>query len=101
MAFWKETYLNDRRGEILRSIQRAQYQVNGGTWYNGEINSKEITGQNVVIFVSVPSSGTADTITGVRVYDNNGRLAGEQTISLRRESVNAALIRFTFPLVEE
>ena len=101
MAFWKEAYLNDRRGEILRSVQRVQYQVNGGTWRNGEINSKGITGPNVVIFVSVPSFGTADTITGVRVYDNNDRLAGEQAVSLRRESVNAALIRFTFPLVEE
>lgn len=101
MAFWKESYLNDRRGEILRSIKRVQYQVNGGSWYDGGINSKEIIGSDVVIFINVPSFGKADTITGFRVYDNNDRLAGEQTISLNRKSVNAALIRFTVPLVEK
>ena len=52
------------------------------------------------MFVNVPSSGAADTITGVRVYDNNDPLAGEHTVSLRRSSLNTALLRFTFPLIE-
>ncbi|OUN86740.1 hypothetical protein [Gemmiger sp. An50] len=64
------------------------------------INSKEIIGENVIVFVSVPSSGGDDTITAVRVYDNNDALAGEQTVSLKRTSRNTALLRFTFPLVE-
>lgn len=101
MAFWKETYLNDRRSEILRSIKRVQYQTNNSAWHDGEINSKSITGSDVVIFVNAPGFGVADTITGVRVYDINDRLAGEQRISLQRKSINAALLRFTFPLVEE
>lgn len=54
----------------------------------------------VLAFVSVPSSGAADTITGVRVYDNNDKLAGQQAVSLKRTSVNAALLRFVFPLTE-
>ena len=49
----------------------------------------------------MPSSGSADTITGVRVYDQNNALAGSQSISLRRSSLNSALLRFTFPLTEE
>lgn len=101
MAFWKETYLNDRRSEVLRSIKRVQYQTNNSTWRDGEINSKEIVGSDVVVFVNAPGSGVADTITGVRVYDINDRLAGEQKISLQRKNINAALLRFTFPLVEE
>lgn len=44
--------------------------------------------------------GQADTITGVRVYDINGALAGQQSISLKRTSLNVALLRFTFPLIE-
>ena len=100
MAFFKESFLNARRAELLRSVCRFQYQLNGGTWKNGEINSKQIIGENVVVFVNVPSSGAADTITGVRVYDNNDALAGEQTVSLRRSSLNTALLRFTFPLIE-
>lgn len=48
----------------------------------------------------VPNFGQADTITGVRVYDINGALAGQQSISLKRTSLNVALLRFTFPLIE-
>lgn len=101
MAFFTQNFLNARRQELLRSVCRFQYQINNGSWYDGEINSKEVSGVNVVVFVAVPSSGSADTITGVRVYDQNNALAGSQSISLRRSSLNSALLRFTFPLTEE
>lgn len=101
MAFFTQNFLNARRQELLRSVCRFQYQINNGSWYDGEINSKEVSGVNVVVFVAVPSSGSADTITGVRVYDQNNALAGSQSISLRRSSLNSALLRFTFPLIEE
>ena len=101
MAFFTQNFLNARRQELLRSVCRFQYQINNGSWYDGEINSKEVSGVNVVVFVAVPSSGNADTITGVRVYDQNNALAGSQSISLRRSSLNSALLRFTFPPTEE
>ena len=100
MGFFKKSFLDARRGELLRSVCRFQYQVINSGWHNGEINSKEIVGENVIVFVNVPSSGAADTITGVRVYDNNDVLAGEQIVSLKRNSLNTALLRFTFPLTE-
>ena len=101
MAFFTENFLNERRGDLLRSVCRFQYQLNGGEWKDGNINRKEIKGTDVVAFVNVPSSGQADTITGVRVFDNNGALAGQQAIKLQRSSLNTALLRFTFPLIEE
>lgn len=100
MAFFTEEFLNERRADLLRSVERFQYQINGGDWADGEINSKSVVGNAVVVFVNVPSSGAADTITGVRVYDSGGRLAGQQAVSVRRASVNAVLLRFMFPLVE-
>lgn len=100
MAFFTDSFLSARRSELLKSVKRFQYQLNSKTWYDGEINSKEIVGTSVVVFVNVPSSGASDTITGVRVYDNNEALAGQQTISLARTSLNSALLRFTFPLIE-
>lgn len=100
MAFFTEDFLNARRRDLLRSVQRFQYQIDGGGWKDGEINSKEVTGNAVTVFVDVPSSGRADTITGVRVYDNNDRLAAQQTVNVKRTSVNAALLRFVFPLTE-
>lgn len=98
--FFTEDFLNARRRDLLRSVQRFQYQLDGGGWQDGEINSKEVTGNAVTVFVNVPSSGRADTITGVRVYDNNDRLAAQQTVNVKRASVNAALLRFVFPLTE-
>lgn len=101
MAFFTENFLNARRADLLRSVCRFQYQVNNGAWKDGTINSKEIRGTAVVVFVNVPNSGAADTITGVRVFDNNDALAGQQAINLKRSSLNTALLRFTFPLIEE
>ena len=98
--FFTEDFLNARRRDLLRSVQRFQYQLDGGGWQDGEINSKEVTGNAVTVFVNVPSSGRTDTITGVRVYDNNDRLAAQQTVNVKRTSVNAALLRFVFPLTE-
>ena len=59
MAFFTEDFLNARRADLLRSVRRFQYQINGGGWQDGEINSKAVTGNAVVVFVSVPSSGAA------------------------------------------
>lgn len=100
MAFFTDTFLKARREELLRAVSRFQYQLNGSIWKDGEINSKQVVGNAVVVYVSAPSSGQKDTITAVRVYDRNGELAGSQTVSLTRDSVNAGLLRFTFPLVE-
>jgi len=99
MAFFTDTFLQNRRSELLRAVNRFQYRVNG-VWKDGEINSKEIQGVNVVVFVNAPSSGSADVITGVRVYDRNEALAGQQDISLKRENANTGLLKFTFPLIE-
>lgn len=100
MVFFTQSFLNARRTELLNSVVRFQYQLNNSSWRDGTINSKEINGTDVVVFVNAPSSGTADVITAVRVYDNNGNLAGQQTVSLSRTSLNSALLRFTFPLIE-
>lgn len=100
MAFFTNKFLDDRRKELLRSVDRFQYQIDGRNWYDGIVNSKQIVGTDVVVFMKVPNHGKADTITGVRIYDKNGTLAGQQTISVRRTELNSALLRITLPLIE-
>jgi len=99
MAFFTAAWMQARRAEILRAVVRFQYQRNGETWHDGTVNSKEIAGTDIVVFVNVPNIGESDTITAVRVYDDNDNLAGQQAVTLRRDST-AALLRFTFPLIE-
>lgn len=101
MAFFKESFLNTCRNALLRRVVRFQYQRNGTTWYDGEVNSKQVVGTSVVVYVYVPSFGEEDTITGVRVYDNYDNLAGEQSVYLVRDSLNSGLLRFSFPLIEQ
>ena len=92
MAFFTDKFLNDRREELLRSVDRFQYQLNGGAWQTGTVNSKEIIGTNVVVFVNVPNFGQADTITGVRVYDINGALAGQHQPETHQPECGAAAL---------
>ena len=100
MAFFTDKFLNDRREELLRSVDRFQYQLNGGVWQTGTVNNKENNDTNVVEYVNVKNIGKDDTITSEKVYDIIGALAGQQSISLKRTSLNVALLRFTFPLIE-
>ena len=101
MAFFTSSFMQARREELKRQLVRFDYQLNGGNWKTGEVNSKEIVGTDVVVLLYAPSSGAADTVTGVRCYDINGALVGSQKVSLARAGNNSALIRFTFPLVEQ
>ena len=101
MAFFTDSFLNARRRELLQAVDSFKYQLNNTTWYQGTIESKEILGEDIVIFAAVPSSGAADVVTGVRIYDQYGNLAGAQNIHLERTSLNVAVVRFTFPLVEK
>ena len=42
MAFFTDKFLNDRREELLRSVDRFQYQLNGGAWQTGTVNRKAL-----------------------------------------------------------
>ncbi len=99
MAFWTSTYLAKLRERVRRSIAKVQCKV-GSTWYDATINKLNVSGNQVQLFVSVPSNGSAQTITGVRIYDSGGDLAGEQTCSITRTGTQNLLLKFEFPLTE-
>lgn len=101
MAFFTNAYLNKRRKQVLRSIVKFTYQKNNGSWFNDAIiDSKEIVGTDVIIFATVPSSGLANTITRIRLYDDESEIAGEGVVNIVRTGANSAGIRFTVPLIE-
>ena len=103
MSFYTSNFLNKRRAELCRAIGRFEYQLNNGAWrQDATLNEKTIENDTVVCYVSIPNTAAAaDVITGARVYDANGVLAGTQTLSLSRASTQTGLLRFEFPLVEE
>lgn len=100
MAFFSSTFLQARRQEMLAALGKFQYQINGSSWYDASVNSADVVGDSVVVYAHAPASGKDDTITGVRIYDKTGRLAGQATVSLKRNYRNSALLRMTLPLTE-
>ncbi len=100
--FWQESFLKARRQQLLNAIGKFQFRISS-VWYDAEVNDKEIDDAQgaVVVYVNMPHVGeTADTITGVRLFDSNGILAGQQDVNVKRAVNQTALFRFVFPLVE-
>lgn len=113
---------SNKPAEGYKGLYRKEYgRVNGDSYERYDANTGEYTqycrtktgrNSNGVIYDECKGAYTARSggamtlrstgasVTGVRVYDNNDKLAGQQAVSVRRTSVNAALLRFVFPLTE-
>lgn len=100
MGFFTSSFMNARREELFRSIRAVQYQLDGKNWRNGTVNSKEIIGNSVVLLVNIPCSGSSDEVTGIRILDENGAVAGSESISILRNESNSVLVRLSFALNE-
>lgn len=97
--FYTAEYLAKRRKKWIDSLVRVQYQENG-VWKTAAINSKTVTGTDLVIMANAPSSGTGGKITAVRIYDNDGVLAGSTTVNIEHTSVQNTLLKFVLPIKE-
>lgn len=101
MAFWTDTFLQNRRKEWMNAVYKVQGQVNG-VYYDGDIQKKEIDGDTITInavFSTLPT-GTA-TITSVRVIDVTGQVAGQQAENITKSGTQGVIFQFQFPLREE
>ncbi len=100
MGFFSNDFLADRRAQWMNSIVSFQYQVSG-TWYDAVINSKQVSGTKVMFTVHIPNiPESAHRITGLRIIDIKGTVAGSQEISLERTSTQGVLANFEFPIQE-
>lgn len=100
MGFFSSEFLADRRTQWMNSIVKFQYQV-ADSWYDATINSKAVSGNVVKFAVHIPNvPETAHTITGLRIIDIKGLVAGSQQISLERSSTQGVLATFEFPIQE-
>lgn len=99
MSFYTTEYLAIERKKWLDTLDTVQYCENG-SWKSATINSKTVSGTDLVILAYCPSSGKAGKITGARVYDHNGILAGSETFSLSRAATQNVLLRIVLPIKE-
>lgn len=99
MSFWTPLYLNKLREKIKSSLSTVRYEVNS-TWHTATINQITVSGTQVVLLVSVPAPEHSQNITGIRIYDIAGELAGEQSCSILHSGTQSLLLKFEFPLTE-
>jgi hypothetical protein len=100
VAFWTDNFLNKRRNDWIRSIAKVQYRI-GGTWYDGVINSKTISGNAITVIADmagVPAG--SQTISEIRLIDEGGQVAGSKLDSITKAGSQGVLVKFEFPLTE-
>lgn len=96
--FWSDTFMSKLRTEWLRRIAKAQYKA-GSTWYDAVITEKKI--ESDTLFVTIVTQDTLNlTITGLRLIDTGGDVAGEQSDSITKKDTQGVLLQFSFPLYE-
>lgn len=96
--FWKEMFLAKIRLEWLRRIAKFQYKA-GDQWYDAVVTDKTIVG-NTMKITTVTTDSLTMTITGIRVFDTGGDLAGEISESITKNSTQGLLTLWEFPLYE-
>jgi hypothetical protein len=100
MAFYNNTYLNNRRTQWMKSIHSVEVQV-GGTWHTGDIQKKVVEGDAVVIHAIFSTlHTTAATITQSRVIDIRGEVAAEQAENITKAAGQGIMIKLVLPIRE-
>ncbi len=97
--FWKNEFLAKRRAEWLRSLDRFQYLTNG-EWKDAVITEKRVEGNAIKITTVTNDDASAANITGVRVLDRDGIVAGQLTENIEKKATQGVLTLWEFPLYE-
>lgn len=98
MAFWTDKFMNKMRAEWLRRLEKIQYYA-GGKWYDAAITDKAIEGDTVKVW-SQTMDNEALTITGLRILDISGDIAGQISENLVKTSTQGVVTLWEFPLYE-
>ena len=95
---WTADFLNKRRQAWLRRITKAQYYT-GGSWRDGAITLKEVSGTDIVVRFEAADGGTT-AITQFRLIDEDGTTAYTVNTNIQRSSSRrGALLEVRAPLI--
>lgn len=97
--FWKDKFLAKRREEWLNSIPKFQYLTNG-EWKDADITSKSVDGNSIKLTTATTDDGKSATITGIRILDRDGDVAGQISENIKKSATQGVLTLWEFPLYE-
>jgi hypothetical protein len=97
---WSDTFLGKNRNWWMRKIAKAQYYASTGTWYDGVISEKSISGDTITFKIQT-NDAVAMTITKIRLIDADGDVAYDGDRSIVKSASEGALIQIDVPIMEE
>lgn len=83
----------------MQSLGKWQIYENG-TWKDVVVNSINVVNTQIIAFIYASNSGSAGTITKVRVFDILGSVAAEWNVNISRSSVQNVLLKVVLPIEE-
>ena len=100
MAYFKDSFMNNRREQWLRSIHAVEVRV-GTLWYRGEINQKKIEDDTLVIMATFPSLDSRECrISASRIIDVRGEESALDRKSITKNAGQGTMLKITIPIYE-
>lgn len=96
--FWNEDFLAKRRNEWLRQLDKFQFYANG-EWHDATITEKRVDGNSLKI-TAIIDGENINKVTGIRILDAVGNIAGERSDTLDKKTTQGLLTMWEFPIYE-
>lgn len=101
MAYFTDSFMEHRRKKWLRSIHAVEVTWTGTKWERGEISTKKIEGDTLVIMATFPQlDSLMCTITAARLIDIRGEVAAYQQRKIEKLKGQGTMIKITIPIYE-
>ena len=98
--FFSDSFMARRRQQWLRSILRLEVRTNG-TWYEGDIQKKEVQGDTLVLNVVFSAvDNMSCTIDRSRIFDVYGEVIHEQVEAIKKAKGQGTMIQIKVPIKE-
>lgn len=98
--FFSDSFMARRRQQWLRSILRLEVRTNG-TWYEGDIQKKEVQGDTLVLNVVFSAvDNMSSTIDRSRIFDVYGEVIHEQVEAIKKAKGQGTMIQIKVPIKE-
>ena len=99
--FYTEQFLQKRRNWWMKNLIKVEANV-GSTWYEGDIEEKELEGDTIVMHVVFENlTDLACTISSLRVIDIDGEVAAQTYENITTAAGQGVLIKIELPIKEE
>ena len=98
--FFSTGFMNRRRAQWLRSIHEVKVR-SSGTWYTGEIQKKEVSGDTLIINVVFSDLDARSCyVDRSQITDTYGEVIHEQSENIQKATGQGTMLQIKVPIRE-